>query len=88
MNSYIRCKELKVGFDCLEKLKCLYPLYLEHRFDLLGSGFVKVDYNLQARGMHGIKYNNPNMAKYRKAALKKMYVFKRNVGAMSRLTGL
>lgn len=79
MNSYIRCKELKVDSECLEKLQRLYPLYLEHRFNLLGSGIVKVNYELRPEGLHGIKYDNPSMAKYRKKALKKLNKVKINI---------
>ena len=47
MYSYINHKDLCIDTVCFEKLKRLYPLYMYHRFDLLGSGFVQVGYHTQ-----------------------------------------
>lgn len=64
MNSHICYADLSIDFACIEKLKRLYPLYMDHRFNLLGSGSVKVNYELQAKGLHGKKYHDPSMEKY------------------------
>ncbi len=63
MYSYINHKDLCIDTVCFEKLKRLYPLYMYHRFDLLGSGFVKVNYQMQAKGLHGKRYRDSYMEK-------------------------
>lgn len=40
----------------VEQIRELSELYLKHRFDLLGSGWVKVTYGMRCRGMHGYLY--------------------------------
>lgn len=72
MYSYINCDELVINFQTRKKLIQLYQKYMRHEFDLLGSGFVKVDYELQAKGVCGKKYNNPYMAQYGKKIEKKL----------------
>lgn len=64
MYSYISYADLCIDTACIEKLKRLYPLYMNHRFDLLGSGFVKVNYQMQAKGLHGKRYRDTYMEKY------------------------
>lgn len=66
MYSYIDCSKLVVDSDTKEKLMRLYEKHMRHEFDLLGSGFVKVDYDLQAKGMCGRRYANQYMAQYGK----------------------
>lgn len=40
-------------------------VYLHHYFDLLGSGFVKTEFNINPIGIEGIKYNmSPNIKEY------------------------
>ena len=36
----------------------IFEKYLEHNFDILGSGWVKVSYGMQCSGILGINYNN------------------------------
>lgn len=73
MYSYVRCDEIEVNPSCKSKLISLYNLYMQHQFDLLGSGYVKVNYKLQAKGVHGKRYIDPHMAKYEKVAYKKLH---------------
>ena len=49
-SSYIQMNELQINKDCQKKLEKLYHMYMNHQFDLLGSGYVKVDYHLYAKG--------------------------------------
>ena len=72
MNSHICYADLSIDFACIEKLKRLYPLYMDHRFNLLGSGLVRVNYELQAEGLHGKKYHDPCMRKYGKQIAKQL----------------
>jgi len=44
---------------------------MEHTFDLLGSGPVRINYGLSAKGMQGKKYFDSSMAKYSKKVKKK-----------------
>lgn len=46
MYSFININEIMIDASCREKLRTLCDLYMQHRFDLLGSGFVKLDYNI------------------------------------------
>ncbi|MDE6567097.1 MAG: heparinase II/III family protein [Lachnospiraceae bacterium] len=71
-NSYIRVEQLKINQECQRKLELLYHMYMEHKFDLLGSGYVKIDYDICAKGFAGKRYVNPYMKKYEKKA--KRYV--------------
>ena len=73
MFSYVSCNEIEVNPLCKSKLISLYYLYMQHQFDLLGSNFVKINYRLKAKGMHGKKYIDPYMVKYEKIAYKKLY---------------
>ena len=42
----------------------LYQFYIRHKYDLLGRGYTKVDYKLDAKGFHGRKYVDRTMALY------------------------
>ncbi len=48
----------KMDFSGIEKKVAVYisERYLNHEYDLLGSGWVKNDYDTSATGMHGIQY--------------------------------
>lgn len=72
MHSFINIEEIVVNDSCKEKLKKLCRLYMQHRFNLLGSGFVKLDYNLRAKGLHGKHYRSYGMAGYGIVAAKKL----------------
>jgi hypothetical protein len=39
-----------------EKIQALTSYYLEHRYDLLGSGWVRVRYGMKCRGLEGQRY--------------------------------
>ena len=46
-----------------EQLTALADLYLDHRFDLLGSGWVRVQHGMSATGVDGIRYaRSPSIA--------------------------
>ncbi|GEM_PF-2448830 len=64
MNSYIDIKELKNNPPMHKKLKFICNNYFKHKFDLLGSGPVIVDYYSQGnyykrKGKHIINYQHP-----------------------------
>ena len=61
-NSNSRVKKSYIVLDDLrnlddQNLKKVSKLYLEHRFDLLGSGWVKSSYDSEAIGVEGNSYN-------------------------------
>lgn len=56
--SYINPEMLDVTMIDLKAASFLLDMYLRHYFDLLGSGFVKVNYNLIPAGVEGIKYDS------------------------------
>lgn len=72
MDSFINIEEIIINSACKAKLKRLYRLYMQHRFDLLGSGFVKPDYHLCAKGLHGKRYKSRSMSGYGMIAAKKL----------------
>ena len=72
MNSYICDADLSIDHACVTKLKKLYQRCVEHRFNLLGSGPVKVNYELQAKGLHGKKYQGSYMPRYGKKIARKL----------------
>lgn len=60
-NSNSKIKKSYVFLDGIkdldeQNLKSLSKLYLEHRFDLLGSGWVKSSYDSEAIGVEGNRY--------------------------------
>ena len=60
-NSNSRIKKSYIVLDGLknlddQNLKKVSKLYLEHRFDLLGSGWVKYNYDSEAIGVEGNRY--------------------------------
>lgn len=67
---YIQMNELQINEDCQQKLEKLYHMYMNHKFDLLGSGYVKVDYHIYAKGFAGKRYCSTHMGKYEKKAKK------------------
>ena len=40
-----------------EQIKLLSDLYLNHYFDLLGSGWVRIEYGMKCRGLEGYRYD-------------------------------
>lgn len=56
-NSYIDIKELDTSNIDSEVAQYLSQMYCEHRFDLLGSGWVKNSYDSVALGVEGYKYD-------------------------------
>ena len=55
-NSYIDIKELDISNIDSKVARYLSQMYCEHRFDLLGSGWVKNSYDSVALGVEGYKY--------------------------------
>lgn len=72
MYSYIKCNELIIDCEVKKKLGALYEKYMRHEFDLLGSGYVKINYELQAKGVCGKRYCNPYMPEYGKKLEKRL----------------
>lgn len=58
MNFYIDINKIEIDEKSLKNLRFLYENYMEHKFDLLGSGPVKVTYGMKANGFSGICYDN------------------------------
>jgi hypothetical protein len=56
-NSYIDIDRLDVSNIDSKVAQHLSQMYIEHRFDLLGSGWVQNSYNSAALGVEGYKYN-------------------------------
>ncbi len=54
--SYVNLDQLDTTMISIEAAQFLSEMYLQHRFDLLGSGWVKVDYNVKELGVGGYKY--------------------------------
>ena len=55
--SYINIKKLNLSNIDPSVAKYLSKMYIEHRFDLLGSGWVKNSYKSVALGLEGYKYD-------------------------------
>ena len=55
--SYINIKELNLSNIDPNVAKYLSKMYIEHKFDLLGSGWVKNSYDSVALGLEGYKYD-------------------------------
>ena len=55
--SYINIKNLDVSNIDPDAAKYLSKMYIEHKFDLLGSGWVKNSYDSAALGLEGYKYD-------------------------------
>ncbi len=57
-NSFISIKDLDIANITSESAHYLSDMYCSHRFDLLGSGWVKNGYESDVLGVEGNKYNN------------------------------
>ena len=55
--SYINIKELDLSNIDPDVAKYLSKMYIEHKFDLLGSGWVKNSYDSAALGLEGCRYD-------------------------------
>ena len=55
--SYVNLSELGVSNINLDVARYLSKMYIEHKFDLLGSGWVKNSYDSAALGLEGYKYD-------------------------------
>ena len=55
--SYINIKNLDVSNIDPDVAKYLSKMYIEHKFDLLGSGWVKNSYDSAVLGLDGYKYD-------------------------------
>lgn len=56
-NSYIDVKQLDTSNIATKVAQYLSQMYCDHRFDLLGSGWVKNSYDSVALGVEGYKYD-------------------------------
>lgn len=56
MYTYINANGLAIDNECRQKLEKLYQFYMQHEFDLLGSGFVRVGYGCGVKGFLGKRY--------------------------------
>lgn len=72
MHSYISYHKLVINNSCRENLEYLCRHFMAHQFDLLGSGFVQVDYHLRANGLLGKRYSDPYMVKYGQRIAKRL----------------
>lgn len=70
MYTYIDIGKIVIDVSCRAKLEKLFQLYIQHKFNLLGSGLVKMDYSLCAKGLHGKRYKSHSMEKYGMAAVR------------------
>ncbi len=73
MNSYIGYEKLNIDKSCRKNLECLCRHFMNHQFNLLGSGYVKVNYRLHAEGMCGKRYFDPHMDRYGRKVAKRLY---------------
>ena len=55
--SYIGTKELDLSNIDSDVVRYLSKMYIQHKFDLLGSGWVKNSYDSAALGLEGYKYD-------------------------------
>lgn len=70
MYSFIDINILQVDSQCKKDLLFLYDKYMNHEFDLLGSGFHKIYYGMDVKGFQGMKYTYHRSFKYEKRRLK------------------
>lgn len=54
---YFRPPEIEVLRGGAERIAALAELYREHRFDLLGSGWVRVEHGMRPAGVEGHRYD-------------------------------
>lgn len=57
-NSFIDPTKFIINKKTSNDLKFLFKNYINHKFDILGSGSVQVKYNLIPNGLEGYKYHN------------------------------
>lgn len=55
--SYINVSDIDISNIDMEAAEYLCDMYLSHCFDLLGSGYVKVTYDMNCVGIEGIAYD-------------------------------
>ncbi|NQY66960.1 MAG: alginate lyase family protein [Flavobacteriales bacterium] len=91
----MRIEELDVSAISKEEASFLADAYLDHRFDILGSGWVKNSYDAAAAGFEGAHFEHNIYFDYydvygnwlRKIVQKKQYRMSKHVwGEMSRIT--
>lgn len=54
----VRGEELDISGVPIREAEALWEMYRQHRFDLLGSGWVKSNFQCQAPGCEGYQYEN------------------------------
>lgn len=69
-NSFIDLTKIIVDKETKINLQFLFENYINHKFDILGSGLVQVKYNLIPNGLEGYKYyNNKTKIQYKQLYL-------------------
>ncbi|HBY55624.1 MAG TPA: hypothetical protein DEG23_02280, partial [Coxiellaceae bacterium] len=64
-NSYLKFSQLDISGINQKTVDYLVNMFISHRFDLLGSGWVKNSYDSVALGVEGYKYNcNSNISDF------------------------
>ena len=53
----IDINELELNELIDNDIKYIVDKYINHEFDLLGSGWVKINYNINPKGLDGVKYD-------------------------------
>jgi hypothetical protein len=56
LHGYVRLTAGDIPDDLVEALSSVVALTLNHRFDLLGSGWTDVHYGMRCRGLEGVRY--------------------------------
>lgn len=56
MNSYIDINKIQIDSITMKKLRKICRRFINHEFDLLGSGYIKICYGMKAKGAYGHKY--------------------------------
>ncbi len=75
----LECRKLNFdGFDG-EKVDELCRMYLQHRFDLLGSGWIQVSYKNNAKGFEGYRYDVPDIVPDEQGEFLKELINKKNL---------
>lgn len=72
MYSYININELVIDTMTYLKLRKIYTHYCNHEFDLLGSGWQHISYNMEPKGFCKVKYSSLSMSYYGNIARKRL----------------
>jgi len=75
----IEVSKLELSGIEIEKADELYRMYMNHRFDLLGSGWMQVGYASNAKGFQQYKYDVPNIVTDKKGDFLEKLINKSNL---------